>query len=136
MKDPVFDLGHVAELLGCATDALSDIQNFPKAIEGVNSMGEAVVGIHVADFCGWCETLSAETKRRSRSLIGASEAAEVLGVDAATLAQMTTRGMPRFDPTAMAPIYVNDTALFIFEEIVAFRDRHTAMAQLACRTVH
>jgi hypothetical protein len=134
---PVFSPEQIAEILGCGIDALNDIPNFPPLVARTNQDGDAVTGYRVADYAEWCQSLGDASKFESRKLISATEAAEILGTDIAHVVQMTLRPMPRFDPLCPRPIYIGgEAAVFVLQEIEAFRDKRALMEQMAGGSVH
>jgi hypothetical protein len=136
MSDEIFSPEQIADVLGTTAEALREIQGFPSLIDGIDSQGEAVTGYSQAQFADWCAHLSQESKRKARTLIDLATAAEIIGADVDHLVQTVTPGMPRYDRMAPRPVYAGEAAVFIKEEVLAYRDRRTAMAQLVGRTVH
>ncbi|PMQ04252.1 hypothetical protein DyAD56_16310 [Dyella sp. AD56] len=133
----VFTAQQLANILCCSTDALRDIPGFPRPVESTGPEGEVISGYLVEDYAAWCQSLGDASKLESRKLIGAAEAAEILGTDIAHVVQMTLRPMPRFDPLCPRPIYIGgEAAVFIREEVIAFRDRRTIMENMAGGSVH
>jgi hypothetical protein len=123
---------NVASTLGVNVDALGDIKGFPPLIQR-----GGITGYSVNALLAWGQALHHKSIDGTREAICLFDAAELLGCGVRELAQIHTRGMPRFDPRLPRALSMAGELIgFVKDELLHYRDQRDAMAAQAGEAVN